>query len=72
MHIPANVGACLSPKGELAQEHLQIRYMQFIETAACLSVTALFICLFQSCVVVITRRIRSLCPEGLRLKQFQG
>ena len=33
MHIPANVGACLSPKGELAQEHLQIRYMQFIETA---------------------------------------
>ena len=72
MHIPANVGACLSPKGELAQEHLRIRYMQPIETAACLSVTALFICLLQSCVVVITRRIRSLCPEGLRLKQFQG
>ena len=33
MHIRANVGACLSLKGELAQEHLRIGYMQFIETA---------------------------------------
>ena len=41
MHIPANVGACLSPKGELAQEHLRIRYMQFIETTACLNMAVL-------------------------------
>lgn len=33
LHISANVGACLSPTGELAQEHLRIGYMQFIETA---------------------------------------
>ena len=34
MHIRANVGACLSLKGELAQEHLRITYMQIIETTA--------------------------------------
>ena len=33
LHISANVGTCLSPTGELAQEHLRIGYMQFIETA---------------------------------------
>ena len=33
MHIRANVGACLSLKGEFAQEHLRITYMQIIETA---------------------------------------
>ena len=37
MHIRANVGACLSLKGELAQEHLRITYMQIIETTASLS-----------------------------------
>ena len=37
MHIRANVGACLSLKGELAQEHLRIMYMQIIETTASLS-----------------------------------
>ena len=42
MHIRANVGACLSPKGELAQEHLRIRYMQFIETTACLNMAVLY------------------------------
>ena len=42
MHIRANVGACLSLKGELAQEHLRIRYMQFIETTACLNMAGLY------------------------------
>lgn len=42
MHIRANVGACLSLKGELAQEHLRIRYMQFIETTACLNMAVLY------------------------------
>ena len=36
MHIRANVSACLSLKGELAQEHLRITYMQIIETATSL------------------------------------
>ncbi len=26
--LPANAGACLSPEGELAQEHLRIRQIQ--------------------------------------------
>ena len=43
MHIRANVSACLSQKGELAQEHLQITYMQIIETTASLSKAVLFI-----------------------------
>ena len=41
MHIRANVGACLSLKGELAQEHLRITYMQIIETTASLRKTVL-------------------------------
>ena len=35
--LSANAGACLSLKGELAQEHLRITYMQIIETTASLS-----------------------------------
>ena len=32
--LPVNVGACLSPKGEFAQEHLRIRHVHGIETTA--------------------------------------
>ena len=35
--LSANAGARLSLKGELAQEHLRIMYMQIIETTASLS-----------------------------------
>ena len=41
--LSANAGACLSLKGELAQEHLRITYMQIIETTASLSKAVLFI-----------------------------
>ena len=37
MQIVSECGACLSLKGELAQEHLRITYMQIIETTTSLS-----------------------------------
>ena len=32
--LPVNAGACLSPKDELAQEHLRIRHVQRIDNLA--------------------------------------
>jgi len=32
--LPVNAGACLSPKGRVAQEHLRIRHVHGIETTA--------------------------------------